>query len=172
MVFNTSIGRRYLARRTGLGQEAIAALADLGLSSIANVLGAIKMAKYMGLGADDVVLTVATDGAEMYGSEIDKVQAGVFGGTFDELAAAEAYGRHMLGTTTDNMQEMNLRDQERIFNLGYYTWVEQQGVALDDFDARRDPDYWDNLTGRFWPLPVVQAMKPIRGRPTATCDPL
>ncbi|MGR3344703.1 MAG: pyridoxal-phosphate dependent enzyme, partial [Paracoccaceae bacterium] len=128
VVFNTSVGRGYLARRTGLGQEAIAGLADLGLSSIANVLGAIKMAKYMGLGADDVVLTVATDGAEMYGSEIDKVQAGVFGGTFDELAAAEAYGRHMLGTTTDNMQEMNLRDQERIFNLGYYTWVEQQGV--------------------------------------------
>lgn len=145
VVFNTSVGRGYLARRTGLGQEAIAGLADLGLSSIANVLGAIKMAKYMGLGADDVVLTVATDGAEMYGSEIDKVQAGVFGGTFDELAAAEAYGRHMLGTTTDNMQEMNLRDQERIFNLGYYTWVEQQGVTLDDFDARRDPDFWDNL---------------------------
>ena len=145
VVFNTSVGRGYLARRTGLGQEAIAALADLGLSSIANVLGAIKMAKYMCLGADDVVLTVATDGAEMYGSEIEKVQASVFGGKFDELAAAEAYGRYMLGTTTDNMQEMNLRDRERIFNLGYYTWVEQQGVELDDFDARRDPDFWDNL---------------------------
>jgi len=145
VVFNTSAGRACLARRTGLDQEMIAALAGLGLSSIANVLGAIKIARYMGLGANDVVLSVATDGAEMYGSEIDKVKADAFGGNFDELAAAEAYGRYMLGATTDNMQEQSLRERERVFNLGYYTWVEQQGVDLADFDARRDPDFWNDL---------------------------
>ena len=32
-----------------------------------------------------------------------------------------------------------------MFNLGYYTWVEQQGVSLADFDARRDPAFWDGL---------------------------
>ncbi len=145
LVFNTTVGRVYLAKRTGLGQEALSGLADLGLSSIANVLGAIKMAKYMGLGSNDVVMTVATDGAEMYGTEIDKTLAGTFGGKFDELAAAEAYGRYMLGTVTDNTQEQSLRDRERVFNLGYYTWVEQQGVELEDFDARRDPQFWNNL---------------------------
>lgn len=145
LVFNTTVGRAFLAQRTGLGQEALTALADLGLSSIANVVGAIKLAKYMGLGANDVVLTVATDGAEMYGTEIDKVQARAFGGKFDELAAAEAYGRYMLGISTDHLCEQSLRDRERVFNLGYYTWVEQQGVELADFDARRDPDFWDSL---------------------------
>ncbi len=145
LVFNTSVGRTYRARRTGLDQETLDGLADLGLSSIANVLGAIKMARYMGLGAEDVVLTVATDGAEMYGTELDKALADTYAGLFDELAAAEAYGRFMLGTTTDNMQEQSLRDRERVFNLGYYTWVEQQGVELSDFDARRDPDFWNNL---------------------------
>lgn len=145
LVFNTTPGRAYLAKRTGLDQQALSSLADLGLSSIANVLGAIKMAKYMGLGTDDVVLTVATDGAEMYGTEIDKAQAETFGGKFDELSAAEAYGRYMLGAVTDNMQEQSLRDRERVFNLGYYTWVEQQGVDLADFDARRDQGFWDNL---------------------------
>ncbi len=145
LVFNTSAGRKFLAERTGLGQEMIASLADLGLSSIANVLGAIKMAKYMGLGADDVVLTVATDGAEMYGTEIDKIRENSFAGAFDELAAAEAFGHYLMGATTDNMNEQSLRDRERVFNLGYYTWVEQQGVDLADFDARRDPDFWNNL---------------------------
>jgi len=145
MVFNTTVGRSYLAKRTGMGQEAIAALADLGLSSIANVLGAIKMVKYLGLGADDVVMTVATDGAEMYATEIQKMLTKKYDGKFDELDAAEAYGRHMLGTTTDTMQELSLRDRERIFNLGYYTWVEQQGVDLVDFDARRNPEFWDDL---------------------------
>ena len=34
---------------------------------------------------------------------------------------------------------------ERIFNLGYFTWVEQQGVSLDDFERRRSQDYWREL---------------------------
>jgi len=145
LVFNTSAGRDYLATRCGLDQEAIAALSDLGLSSIANVLGAIKMARYMGLGANDAILTVATDGAEMYSTELEKAREESFGGAFDELAAAESYGRYMLGMTTDNMQELSLRDRERIFNLGYYTWVEQQGVDVAGFDARRDPEFWNRL---------------------------
>ncbi len=145
LVFNTPVGRDFLTKRTGISKDVIDGLADLGLSSIANVLGAIKMARYMGLGADDVVLTVATDGAEMYGTEIIKATAEDFGGTFDELAAAESYGRYMLAATTDNMEEMTLRNRERVFNLGYYTWVEQQGVSLEDFDARRDPEFWNSL---------------------------
>ena len=145
LLFNTTVGRTYLTARKGLGQEAAGALADLGLSSIANVLGAIKVAKYMGLGPDDAVLTVATDGAEMYGTELAKAEAGAFAGNFDEAAAAETFGRYLLAATTDNMIETTQRDRERIFNLGYYTWVEQQGVSVADFDARRDPGFWNRL---------------------------
>ena len=145
LLFNTPTGRGYLTHRKGLSNAAAAGLSDLGLSSIANVVGAIKMARYMGLGPDDAVLTVATDGSEMYGSELDRAEKKEFGGTFDELAAAEVFGQYLAGTTTDNMLEMNQRDRERVFNLGYYTWVEQQGVSIEDFDARRDAAFWDGL---------------------------
>ena len=145
LLFNTTAGRDFLTARKGLAQEQVAALADLGLSSIANVLGAVKLAKYLGLGAGDAVLTVATDGAEMYGTELEKAAAKLPDGRFDALAAAEAYGRYLLAATTDNMLELSHRDRERIFNLGYYTWVEQQGVSLEDFDARRDPRFWEGL---------------------------
>jgi hypothetical protein len=37
------------------------------------------------------------------------------------------------------------RERERIFNLGYFTWVEQQGVALADFHKRRRQDFWTGL---------------------------
>ncbi len=37
------------------------------------------------------------------------------------------------------------RDRDRIFNLGYFTWVEQQGVELSDFEARRGQDFWLGL---------------------------
>ena len=145
VLFNTTVGRAYLNTRKGFAQESAAGLADLGLSSIANILGAIKLAKYLGLGSNDAILTVATDGADMYGTESDKANTRRFSGKFDEVTAAEVFGRYLLGTATDHMLELNHRDRERIFNLGYYTWVEQQGVSLKDFDMRRDPAFWDGL---------------------------
>ena len=35
--------------------------------------------------------------------------------------------------------------EHSIFNLGYFTWVEQQGVGLADFEARRDQRFWRSL---------------------------
>jgi hypothetical protein len=43
--------------------------------------------------------------------------------------------------------ELTHVDRKRIFNLGYYTWVEQQGIALEEFDRRRDQAFWRELQG-------------------------
>ncbi len=145
LLFNHEAGVNFLSKRTGLDAAVLAGLGNLGLSSIANVLGAIKYAKYHGLGADDAVITVATDGSEMYGTELEKTERETFPDGFDELAAAEVFGRYLLGATIDHTLEMRRADRQRVFNLGYYTWVEQQGVSLSDFDARRQPEFWDNL---------------------------
>ena len=145
LVFNTTAGRAYLAEHKGISQDTIAGLGDLGLSSIANVLGAIKYARYNNLGSSDVVLTVATDGAAMYQSEMAHARDKYFAGRFSEVEAAESFGRYMLGTTIDHVAELDRFGRERIFNLGYYTWVEQQGTSLEDFDRRRDQSFWDGL---------------------------
>jgi len=145
LLFNSDAGRDYLIARAGVEEAVVARLGDLGLSSIANLLAAVKLAKYLDLGPDEAVLTVATDGAEMYRTEADKTRERLFGGRFDALAAAETFGRHLMGAATDHLVELDRRGRERIFNLGYYTWVEQQGVSLADFDARRDPAFWDGL---------------------------
>src|SRR3990170_2258752 len=90
-------------------------------------------------GEDRVVLTVATDGAAMYGSERQKaMQRGV--GT-----PAEIFERHLLGAATDHALVLSEMDRARIFNLGYFTWVEQQGVSLSEFTARRDQAFWRGL---------------------------
>jgi hypothetical protein len=123
-------------------ERVVEELASLGLSSLCNLLAAIKTAKYFGWGPDDAVLTVATDGAAMYRTEADKVLARDFPGGFDEVDAAEIFAEHVLGATTDNLSELSLRERERIFNLGYFTWVEQQGVPIETFEARRDPSFW------------------------------
>jgi hypothetical protein len=43
------------------------------------------------------------------------------------------------------MLELTHFDRKRIFNLGYFTWVEQQGVTLDDFERRKDQRFWRSL---------------------------
>ena len=75
-------------------------------------------------------------------TELEKTKQD-FIGTYDTTACAELYGQYFQGITTDHMLELNQRDKERIFNLGYYTWVEQQGVDLNHFEARRHQSFWD-----------------------------
>lgn len=145
LLFNHPAGRAYLRNHKGLSDETIGSFTHLGLSSIANIVAAIKLARYLDLGPEDVVLTVATDGAAMYESQLGKVLDASFGGVFDALSAAEVFGEHLAGVRTDAMIELTRLDRERIFNLGYYTWVEQQGVSLEDFSRRRQQSFWDGL---------------------------
>jgi hypothetical protein len=145
VLFNTAEGRKYLVGRCGLDADLVEKFGNFGLSSLCNMLAAIKTAKYYDLGPGDFVMSVATDGAELYASEIGKATARYFGNRLDVVSAAETWGRSMVATTTDHMLELNQFDRRRIFNLGYFTWVEQQGVSLDEFNTRLDQSYWDGL---------------------------
>ena len=155
VLFAAGEGVDYLRGRRRVPEPVLAALPAFGLSSICNILAAVKTAKYLRLGPDDVVITVATDGAGMYGSERERIAARDFPGGFGTTDAAGVFGRWMLGTGTDGLLETTLADRDRIFNLGYYTWVEQQGVSLADFERRRDQWFWAGLRDL---LPAWDAM--------------
>jgi cysteine synthase len=156
-VFNTQEGRRVLRDR-GVPPAVLEALGSFGLSSICNVLGAIKTARLLDLGSDDVIVTVATDGARMYESELADTVRERFGGTFDEATAAAEHARWMLGADTADTLELSHAERTRIFNLGYFTWVEQQGVALEDFVARADQAFWRGLRDQVaaWDEAIVE----------------
>ena len=51
----------------------------------------------------------------------------------------------MAGASTDHMIQLRDADRRRIFNLGYYTWVEQQGTPFELFEQRRSQDFWRGL---------------------------
>ena len=144
LLFNTEPGRAHL-RAKGVDPELVDDLRHLGLSSIANILAAVKLAKHHRYGSDDVIVTVATDGGEMYASEIAKIETRDHPGGFDALAAAAAHGRHLEGIDTEHVLELTEIDRRRIFNLGYYTWVEQQNVDFETFERRRDQRWWSSL---------------------------
>merc|ERR1711924_162147 len=104
------------------------------------------MGKYYNMGEKDVLMTVATDSAAMYGSEFHKIKVKAFGEQpFDQVSAGEAWGRAILGANTGDLLELTEMDKHRIFNLGYYTWVEQRGLTVPEFDCRRQQEWWKSL---------------------------
>lgn len=150
LVFTTDAGKAYLRRR-GIDEKLIELLPLMGYSGICNTLAAIKTAKHFGYGKDDVIVTVATDSCGMYASEFEHLAAKHFNGkttdTFDQVNAAEAWGRAILGANTGDVMEMTETEKNRVFNLGYYTWVEQRGVSVEEFECRRRQSWWNELHG-------------------------
>ena len=134
LLFGGNVGRSYMVGRRRIDPEVVGRFDDIGISGLANIVAAIKLAKHLDLGADDVIMTVATDSALLYASERRSFLARRYPDGFDEVNAGEIFSRHLEGIVDDHVLELTHLDRKRIFNLGYYTWVEQQGVAIDDFD--------------------------------------
>ena len=151
VLYNSPAGKAYLADRQGFSPALLDALQHFGFSSTCNVLAAIKTAKLLGLGPDDAIVTIATDGGAMYPSSRAKTIETRFGGDFTEVDAAAVYGEHLANVDVDATVECTSRDRNRIFNLGYYTWVEQQGTPFGLFEARRSQDFWRGLR-RYLPV--------------------
>jgi cysteine synthase len=101
VLFNTPEGHKYLAQRHGLSPELIASLTHFGFSAICNVLAAIKTAKLLGYGANDAIVTIATDGSELYPSERVKTLASRYKNAFSDIDAAEAFSEHLASVATE-----------------------------------------------------------------------
>jgi cysteine synthase len=152
-LFNEPAGRSYLAKQ-GVPQTTLQNLDLLGFSGIANMLSAVKMAKYYELEEEDVVLTVFTDSMELYGSRLQEMHAEH--GDYTELDAAADHGRWLRGERTDNLLELSYEARKRIHNLKYYTWVEQQGKSAEELNAQwYDPGYWTGVQGQ---VPEIDAL--------------
>jgi cysteine synthase len=142
-LFNEPAGQEYLVAQ-GVSPDFVAQLPLLGISSIANMLSAVKFAKYYELGPNDVVLTIATDSMEMYQSRL--VELTEEKGAFTDLDAAGAYQRYLMGVSTDYVEELSYYDRKRIHNLKYFTWVEQQGKSYEEIQAQwYDDEYWTSI---------------------------
>src|SRR6185369_5351215 len=129
VLFGSQIGRNYLERRRGLAPALLQAFDHVGISGLANVVAAIKLAKQMNYGPEKVIVTVATDSASLYVSERRQFEKAHFPNGFDEINAAETFGECLAGIAADNVVELTELSRRAVFNLGYYTWVEQQGVS-------------------------------------------
>ena len=150
-LFNEPAGHQYLKEELELDKEIIDKLDLLGISGVANMISAIKFAKYYELGEKDIILTVFTDSMELYKSRLAEMEAKF--GTYNRIDAAVDYNSHLKTLTTDYLEELTYESRKRIHNLKYYTWIEQQAKDVKELNAQwYDYDnYWGdihNMTGQ------------------------
>ncbi|UCE09410.1 MAG: pyridoxal-phosphate dependent enzyme [Candidatus Thorarchaeota archaeon] len=144
-LFNEPAGHKYLTKDVGVSEEIVAKLDLLGISSVANLLMAIKYAKYFELTGNDVVLTVFTDSMEMYQSRLK--EANSEHGKYTHENAIRDYCRSLQAQKTDAMIELGHYDRKRIHHLKYFTWIEQQMFELDELNRQwyDYEEYWDGI---------------------------
>lgn len=142
-LFNEKTGHDVLIS-SGIPEQTVRDLHMLGISSICNLLAAIKTAQYFELTENDVLFTCFTDSAEMYQTRLDEMRRQF--GPFTTTDAHVALQRRLYGVTTDNIKELRYPEKKAIHNLKYYTWVEQQGKSLEDLNALWSKSFWHDLT--------------------------
>ena len=140
-LFNEMEGINYLKKELGIEEAIVDKLNLLGISSIANLMGSIKLAKYFEMDSNDVIFSVATDSMEMYQSRL--MEENENNGSFSNRDAAISFETALLGLKLDHIIEMNYYQKKRMHNLKYFTWIEQQGKTVEELNAQwYDNNYW------------------------------
>jgi len=134
-------GWKTMIVRYGVPEESVRLMAEtFGLSGVCNVLGAIKTAKYYGLGSKDVIVTILTDAIDRYRSVMQQMTATC--GPMDETEAAIRLVSIFHRQKLDWIKEATHDLRQQWHNLKYFTWVEQQGKTVEELNAQKDPAYW------------------------------
>jgi cysteine synthase len=108
---------------------------------ICNVLGAIKLAKYLRLGPGDNVVTVATDGIDRYFSVLEEMNhryLDLAGPVLDRWA-----NDIFLGATTEHVFDFRTPEmKERLFKQKERDWL-KFGYTKEFLDSMRSQSFWD-----------------------------
>ena len=145
-LFNEKKGREALLAE-GVDEQLVSNLDLLGISGVGNLISAIKFAKYLELGEDDYVVTIATDSMQLYESRLRELTAER--GEYTE-ADSQRDLELLKGIAIDNMKELGYYDAKSVHNLKYFTWIEQQGREVEELNAQwyDHDDYWGGTFGQ------------------------
>ncbi len=145
-LFNEKRGREFLISE-GVSEETVEQLGLLGISSISNMLSAIKTAKYFEMTGDDILMTIATDSADMYLSRLTELSADR--GEYQVLQAARDFDSCILNNRENHLKELTYTERRSIHHLKYFTWVEQQEKEIEDLNSLwYDREIWDRIFGQ------------------------
>jgi cysteine synthase len=112
-----------------------------GPSGICNVLGAIKLAKFLRLGPEDNVVTIATDGFDRYNSVLDDLNKR----SLDLAPQVLERWTHDIFLNAGEDHIFDFRKaaiKERLFQQKENDWL-KFGYTKSFLDSMRSQDFWD-----------------------------
>jgi len=127
----------------GIKKEIAESLKEMfGVSGICNILGAIKMAKYLRLGPDDNVVTIATDGYDRYYSVIAELKHRVL--EIEDFVLDRWFRDIFLNADDKDVLDMRTPEaKERLFKQKEHDWL-KFGYTKQYLDSMRKMDFWNH----------------------------
>lgn len=130
-------------KKLGVDSETAEYMRNLfGPSGICNILGAIKMAKYLRLGPDDNVVTIATDSFDRYESVIQNLNSRYL--EVEEFVL-KRWAKDVFRGQNDNMvYDFRRSDaKEKLYAQKESDWV-KFGYSKEYLDSMKNYDFWEN----------------------------
>ena len=127
----------------GLDETTIKGMRDLfGVSGICNIIGAIKMAKFLKLGPNDNIVTVATDGFDRYDSVLVDLEKRVL--ETEDYVLRRWFKDIFLQADTNHIQDTRSpQAKEKLFNQKEKDWV-KFGYEKSYLNAMKHMHFWDD----------------------------
>lgn len=127
----------------GIPEETAKYMQNLfGPSGICNILGAIKMAKYLKLGPDDNVVTIATDSFDRYQSVIDDLDRRYLE---TEDFVLRRWARDIFLKQQPDMvyDARGIEAKNRLYTQKEKDWL-KFGYSKEYLDSMKKADFWEN----------------------------
>jgi cysteine synthase A len=140
-------GQAILVERLGVPPDAARRLwGAFGISSICNIIAALKTAKMLDLGRDDNIVTIATDGFDRYPSVMADLERRV-GAPDADIYEMWAKGIFLGATTHEILDVRPAHEKERLFRQKEEVWT-QFGYSQEYLNRMKYPDFWEAETAK------------------------
>jgi cysteine synthase len=127
----------------GVKRDTALAMKDLfGVSGICNIIGAIKMAKYLKLGPNENVVTIATDGFDRYDSVLKDLNRRYL--ETENFVLRRWFRDDFLQTSTDFIADYRPWSQkQKLFEQKEKDWL-KFGYSQEYLDSMKAMKFWDD----------------------------
>jgi cysteine synthase len=112
-----------------------------GISTICNIVGAIRMARYLGLGPEDNVVTIATDGMDRYPSVLANLEKRR--GPLDDAMLSASFEEIFRGGDVRDILDLRPPEQkQRLFGYKEQVWT-GFGYSRPYLESMKSQSFWD-----------------------------
>ncbi len=133
-----SLVERLLGRPRGF-LDSLAGM--FGISTICNIVGAIRMARYLGLGPEDNVVTIATDGMDRYPSVLANLEKRR--GPLDDAMLSASFEEIFRGGDARDILDLRPPEQkQRLFGYKEQVWT-GFGYSRPYLEGMKSQSFWD-----------------------------